>query len=327
MPDGWVCTCGSDTAYHTFACLWTDTLGGVAALVANRASVEADPSRGAPSPRPEVIAASQATVGEWIENAYREGWSDGGNQGQPDEPSLLERDWRRSVAKAAAESHLPYFARPAASVEVGPPSVASLPRHPEGIEKALADAHRAGVLLERNWLQAVKERDKLAEFKAYVHQRLDAAGVPVDPPSEHREKGCRIGGRLDAVLPFWSEWHAAPTPPHPEGNGDLDDLVALIEDNMEDAAGCVSTAQAIIEAGYRKAAAPPPEGQDSFTLTYRKLEAQRDRAYAERDAARAEERARCLDLLGRVNPWSAGELRAALDNAATPDAIEEGPAG
>ncbi len=47
---------------------------------------------------------------------------------------------------------------------------------------------------------ATKERDALAAFKAYVHQRLDAAGVPVDPPSTHREAGCRIGGRLDVVL-------------------------------------------------------------------------------------------------------------------------------
>lgn len=44
------------------------------------------------------------------------------------------------------------------------------------------------------------ERDKLAAFKAYVHKRLDAAGVPTDPESPHRAKGCRIGGRLDDVL-------------------------------------------------------------------------------------------------------------------------------
>lgn len=41
---------------------------------------------------------------------------------------------------------------------------------------------------------------KLVAFKSYVHQRLDEAGVPVDPPSPHREAGCRIGGRLDVVL-------------------------------------------------------------------------------------------------------------------------------
>lgn len=44
------------------------------------------------------------------------------------------------------------------------------------------------------------ELARLRNFKSYVHQRLDEAGVPVDPPSPHREAGCRIGGRLDAVL-------------------------------------------------------------------------------------------------------------------------------
>lgn len=45
-----------------------------------------------------------------------------------------------------------------------------------------------------------RERDALAKFKAYVHQRLDAAGVPVDPDSPHKAAGCRIGGRLDFIL-------------------------------------------------------------------------------------------------------------------------------
>lgn len=44
------------------------------------------------------------------------------------------------------------------------------------------------------------ERDKLKKFKEYVHTRLDAAGVPVDPESSHKAEGCRIGGRLDIVL-------------------------------------------------------------------------------------------------------------------------------
>lgn len=45
---------------------------------------------------------------------------------------------------------------------------------------------------------AVKqELDHLAKFKSYVHQRLDDAGIPVDPDSP---EGCRIGGRLDWVL-------------------------------------------------------------------------------------------------------------------------------
>lgn len=44
------------------------------------------------------------------------------------------------------------------------------------------------------------QRDKLAAFKAYVHRRLDEAGVPADPPGEHREAGCRIGQRLDWLM-------------------------------------------------------------------------------------------------------------------------------
>jgi hypothetical protein len=40
----------------------------------------------------------------------------------------------------------------------------------------------------------------LRAFKAYVHKRLDDAGVPADPPGPHRDAGCRIGQRLDLVL-------------------------------------------------------------------------------------------------------------------------------
>ena len=47
---------------------------------------------------------------------------------------------------------------------------------------------------------SLRERDKLQAFKDYVHGRLDQAGIPVDPPSEHRDAGCRIGGRLDIAL-------------------------------------------------------------------------------------------------------------------------------
>lgn len=42
--------------------------------------------------------------------------------------------------------------------------------------------------------------NKLAAFKKYVHERLDEAGVPVDPESPHKDEGCRIGGRLDWLL-------------------------------------------------------------------------------------------------------------------------------
>lgn len=45
-----------------------------------------------------------------------------------------------------------------------------------------------------------RENESLAKFKAYVHARLDTAGVPTDPDSQHKAEGCRIGGRLDIVL-------------------------------------------------------------------------------------------------------------------------------
>lgn len=45
-----------------------------------------------------------------------------------------------------------------------------------------------------------RENESLAKFKAYVHRRLDEAGVPADPESPHKAEGCRIGGRLDIVL-------------------------------------------------------------------------------------------------------------------------------
>lgn len=57
--------------------------------------------------------------------------------------------------------------------------------------------------------EGASELEALRKFKAYVHQRLDEAGVEADPPSKHREAGCRIGGRLDIVL----AQHGAPLRP------------------------------------------------------------------------------------------------------------------
>lgn len=48
--------------------------------------------------------------------------------------------------------------------------------------------------------QQSHELEKLGKFKAYVHRRLDEAGIPSDPESPHKAEGCRIGGRLDLVL-------------------------------------------------------------------------------------------------------------------------------
>lgn len=56
-----------------------------------------------------------------------------------------------------------------------------------------------------NWIKEVCQLrtivERLSRFKAYVHARLDDAGIPTDPESRHKAEGCRIGGRLDIVLP------------------------------------------------------------------------------------------------------------------------------
>ena len=41
-----------------------------------------------------------------------------------------------------------------------------------------------------------REAAALAQFKEFVHAYLTRRGVPVDPPGEHRDAGCRIGQRL-----------------------------------------------------------------------------------------------------------------------------------
>lgn len=54
---------------------------------------------------------------------------------------------------------------------------------------------------EREELASLRlENASLREFKKYTHDRLDAAGIPVDPDSPHKAEGCRIGGRLDFVF-------------------------------------------------------------------------------------------------------------------------------
>lgn len=45
-----------------------------------------------------------------------------------------------------------------------------------------------------------QERDKLAAFKKFVHDRLDAADVPTHPDGPHSKEGCRIGDRLDGLI-------------------------------------------------------------------------------------------------------------------------------
>lgn len=86
--------------------------------------------------------------------------------------------------------------------------------HMEGevtpLQKARAELEKLKVQHEElrvsaeNWLRqrnlAIDREEALQKFKDFVHTRLDKAGVPVDPPGEHRDAGCRIGQRLDLVL-------------------------------------------------------------------------------------------------------------------------------
>lgn len=49
-------------------------------------------------------------------------------------------------------------------------------------------------------IAAERERDALQAFKAFVHGRLDQAGIPTHPDGPHSKEGCRIGDRLDIAL-------------------------------------------------------------------------------------------------------------------------------
>lgn len=58
-------------------------------------------------------------------------------------------------------------------------------------------ANILGVKHGENVLAVAK---KLRGFKAYVHERLDKAGIEKNPKGPHSLEGCRIGDRLDILL-------------------------------------------------------------------------------------------------------------------------------
>jgi hypothetical protein len=80
--------------------------------------------------------------------------------------------------------------------------------------EATCRAHVENVRMARETLGIVeKERDKyraeadaLRAFKAYVHQRLDDAGVPTHPDGPHSKEGCRVGDRLDILIDSGRYW-------------------------------------------------------------------------------------------------------------------------
>jgi len=96
-------------------------------------------------------------------------------QGASDAPVVDLDDWSAAVRAQVS------------SVCIGFLQFQALPREQRSEATALSPDERA-------------ELEALRGFKAYVHQRLDDAGIPVDPPSPHRDAGCRIGGRLDVAL-------------------------------------------------------------------------------------------------------------------------------
>jgi hypothetical protein len=63
------------------------------------------------------------------------------------------------------------------------------------------DAHLAGETLD----EAIRTLGQLQRFKAFVHQRLDEAGVPTHPEGAHSAAGCRVGDRLDIALASTAE--------------------------------------------------------------------------------------------------------------------------
>jgi hypothetical protein len=93
--------------------------------------------------------------------------------------------------------------------------------YPEDVIKAIEEYHslkskelqkekELESIEARHWMEQAKDMqatinqqkdqiEKLQKFKDYVHKRLDDMGILIDPDSPHKEKGCRIGGRLDIV--------------------------------------------------------------------------------------------------------------------------------
>ena len=87
------------------------------------------------------------------------------------------------------------------------------PHEPKTVQMNVAASEIRRCYAELDSLRA--ELAERAAFKAYVHERLDTAGVPHDPdPEKTADTGCRIGHRLDWLL---AERDASPRPAVPEG--------------------------------------------------------------------------------------------------------------
>lgn len=66
---------------------------------------------------------------------------------------------------------------------------------------AISNAYGPAILKwQDEWRDMQAQRDALATFKAYVHKRLDDAGIPTHPDGPHSAAGCRVGDRLDILI-------------------------------------------------------------------------------------------------------------------------------
>lgn len=108
---------------------------------------------------------------------------------------LIRAAAAKMVKNKSRQWSKPTTDEPVEHVRDGEPVVLS----PEDMEQ-LKDIDNRLQRLEVAVRDTVAERNKLREFKRYVHDRLDVAGVPVDPESSHQAEGCRIGGRLDVLI-------------------------------------------------------------------------------------------------------------------------------
>ena len=68
------------------------------------------------------------------------------------------------------------------------------------LERPYADPDDDLAMLSRQFLRAVERAESAEKFKRWVHEYIDAHGVPHHPPGVHGAEGCRIGDRMDWLM-------------------------------------------------------------------------------------------------------------------------------
>jgi hypothetical protein len=87
---------------------------------------------------------------------------------------------------------------------------------------------------------------KLQAFKEYVHQRLDEAGIPIDPPGEHADAGCRVGQRLDIALRSPAKEEAQSSEPAEEWPSRTKVLTYILGREQEDIQWLIAKASMVL---------------------------------------------------------------------------------